>query len=85
MVLIQSGSGNFTYGNGNRTCDFCHLIFTFVLESRPHEPPQMISDSPRNNMDVQMRYALTDFVVDQYQSSIRTHRSLHSHSNKLSI
>jgi hypothetical protein len=63
--------------------NFSHLLFAFIAAPRPKEAPQTVSLAARNDVDMQMRHALTDFIVDGDKGSLRVHGRLHSHRQQL--
>jgi len=63
--------------------NFSHLFCAFIAAARPEEASQAVSLTARNDMDVQMGHALTDFVVDGDKGSLRVHGCLHSHAQHL--
>ena len=60
-------------------------FFGFVRVSWPEKPSESVFPAARNDVNVKMRHALTDFVVHRYESSVRFHSRFDGLRQELNI
>jgi hypothetical protein len=61
------------------------VVVSPVFRPRPEEPPKAVLLSARNDVDVEMRDALTYLVVNRYESSLSTHGALYCRGKRLRV
>src|SRR5438067_2065405 len=71
-------------GGAKRALDLAHGGFVLVLLARPEKSLQPVLLAARNDVDVEVRHALTDAVVDGDKRSLGSERDLCGASQEVS-